>query len=142
MTSYLQIALHSPIVHHPRTMRKTSPEKDLLAIPTGLLVARVAGYEERPAGTDPIRNWPLSTCLLGLGVWPPSFYLRNTHSRWPSPRMKHFIPLSRDRMTCYLPPWDNIFWIMSLLADFSYRRLSCTTAPLIHMIICCTLTKQ
>ena len=142
MTSYLSIALHSPVVFHHRTMRKPRPERDLLAIPVGLLVARVTRCKERPAGTDPIRNWPLSLCLLGSGVWPPSFYLRSTHSGQPPPRMQHFIPLSGDRTTCYISPWASIFWIMSLLADSSYRRLPCTTAPLIHMIICCTLTRQ
>ena len=142
MTSYLQIALHSPVVHHPRTMQKSSPEIDLLAIPIGLLVALVVECEERPVGTDPIRNWPLSTCLPGSGVWSPSFYLRSTYSGRSPPRMQHFIPLSGDCTTCYIPSWANIFWIMSLLADSSYHRLPCTTAPLIHMIICCTLTRQ
>ena len=42
MTSYLPIALYSPVVCHHRTMRKPSPERDLLAILAGLLVARVA----------------------------------------------------------------------------------------------------
>ena len=140
--SYLQIALHSPVVHHPRTKRKPSPEKDLLAILVGLLVARVTGCEERPTGIDPIRNWPLSTCLPCSGVWPPSFYLRSTHSGRPPPHMQHFIPLSGDRTTCYLPPWASIFWIMILLADSSNRRFLCTTDPLIHMILCCTLTRQ
>ena len=136
MTNYLPIALHSPVVYHPRTMRKLSPERDLLAILAGLLVACVTGCEERPTGTDPIRNWPLSICLPGSGVWPPSFYLRSI------PRMQHFIPLSGDCTTCYLPPWASIFWITSLLADSSYRHLPCMTAPLIHMIICCTSTRQ
>ena len=140
--SYLSIALYPPVVHHPRTMWKPSPERDLLAIPAGLLVARVAGCEKRPTGTDPIRNWPLSICLPGSGVWPPSFYLCSTHSRRPSPHMLHLIPLSGDHTTCYLPPWANIFWIMSLLADSSYHHSPCTTAPLIHIIICCTSTRQ
>ena len=59
MTSYLHIALHSPVTHHPRAMWKPSPERDHLAIPVRLSVARVAGCEERPAGTGPIRSCPL-----------------------------------------------------------------------------------
>ena len=142
MTSYLQIALHSPIVHHLRTMRKPSPKRNLLAIPAGLLVASVAKCEERPEGTDPVQNWPLNTCLPGSGVWPPNFYPRSTNSGLPPPLMQHFIPLFGERMTCYLPPWASIFWIMSLLTDSSYRHFPCTTAPLIHMIICYTLTRH
>ena len=141
MTSYLQIALHSLVTHHPRTMRKPSLERDHLAIPVGLLVARVTGCDERPAGTDPIRSWPLSICLPGSGVWPPIFYLCSTHSGRPPPCTHHLIPLVGDCMTCFLPPWASIFWITSLLADSSYRCLPCTTPPLIRMIICCTLTK-
>ena len=134
----------SPLPRHspPQKMQKLSPERDLLAVPAELLVARIVGCEERPAGIDPIQNWPLSICLPGSGVWPPSFYLRSTHSGWPPPHMPHLIPLSGDRTTCYLPPRARKFWITSLLADSSYRRLPCTTTPLIHMIICCTLTKQ
>ena len=142
MTSYLPIALHSPVIHHPKTMRKPSLEIDLLATLVGLLVARIARCEERPVGTDLIRNWPLSIYLPGSGVWPPSFYLRSTHSGQPPPRMQHLIPLSGDHTTCYLPPWASIFWITNLLVDSLYRCSPCTTAPLIHMIICCTLTKQ
>ena len=98
--------------------------------------------QKEASRTDPIRNWPLSTCLPGSRVWPPSFHLRSTHSERPPPRIQHFIPLFGDCTTCYLPPWANIFWIMSLLADSSYRCFPCTTAPLIHMIICCTLTRK
>ena len=141
MTSYLPIALHSPVVRHPRTVRKPSAEKDLLSIPTGLLVARVVGCEERPVQTNPILNWPLSICLPGSGVWPLSFYLRSTHSGRPPPRMQHLITLSGDHTTCYLPPWASINWIMSLLTYSSNRRFLCTTTPLIHTILCCTLTR-
>ena len=91
-------------------MRKPSPERDLLAILAGLLVARVSGCEERLAGTYTIQNWLLSTCLPGLVVWPPSFYLHSTHSGRPPPRMQHFIHMSGDRTKCYLPPWANIFF--------------------------------
>ena len=45
-------------------------------------------------------------------------------------------------MTCCLPPWASIFWIMSLLVDSLFHRFLCTTTPLIRMIICCTLTSQ
>ena len=92
MTSYLQIALHSLVTHHPKTMWKPSPERDLLAILVGLSVAHVAGCEERPAGTDSIRSWPLSICLPGSGVWPPSFYVRSTRSRRPPPCTQHLTP--------------------------------------------------
>ena len=77
-----------------------------------------------------------------LRAWPPSFCLRNTSSGHLLPCVQHFIPLSGGRMTCCLPPWASIFWTMSLLADFSFHRLLCTMAPLIRMIICCTLTRQ
>ena len=142
MTSYILIALHSPVIRHPRTVRKPSPKKDLLAIPTGLLVARVAGYEKRPVRTNPIQNWALSICLPGSGVWPLSFYLRSTHYGRPPLHMQHLITLSGDHTTCYLPPWASIYWITSFLTDSSYRCFPCTTAPLIHTILCCTLTRQ
>ena len=51
-----------------------------------------------------------------------------------------FYPPIRGRMTCCLPPWDNIFWTLSLLVDLSFHRLLCTTAPQIR--ICCTLIRQ
>ena len=141
MTSRLQVALHSPVTHHPRAMQKPSPERDHIAIPVGLSVARVVGCEERPVGTGPIRSWLLSICLAGSGVWPPTFYLRSTRSRQPSPCTQHLISPTGDRMTCYLPSWASIFLITSPLADSSYRRFPCTTASLIRMIICCTLTR-
>ena len=56
MTSSLQTALYFPIIHHPRTMRKPNSERDLLASPAGLLVVHAVVYEERPAGTGPVRN--------------------------------------------------------------------------------------
>ena len=142
MTSYLLIALHSPIARHPKKMQKLNPERDLLVILAELLVACVAGCKERLAGTDPVRNWPLSIYLPGSGVWPPSFYLCSTHPWWPPPLMQHLISLSGDRRTCYPPPWASIFWITSLLADSLFRRLPCTTALLIHTTICCTLIRQ
>ena len=141
MMSSLQKTLHFSVAHHPRTMRKPSPERDLLPSPAELLEVRVAGCEERPKGTNPIRNWPLSICLPGSGVWPPNFYLLSTHSGCLSSRMQHLIPLSGDCMTCCLPPWANIFWITSPLMDSSFRRLLCMTAPLILMTICSTLTR-
>ena len=100
MTSYLHVALHSPVTHHPRTMWKPSPKRDLLAIPVGLSMARVAGCEDRPAEIDPIWSWPLSICLPGSGVWPPSFYLRSARTGRPLPCTHYLIPLDGDRMTC------------------------------------------
>ena len=73
MMSSLQTTLHFSVAHHPRTMRKLSPERDLLPSPAGLLEVCVARCEERPEGTNPIRNWPLSICVPGSGVWPPQF---------------------------------------------------------------------
>ena len=142
MMSYLQIALHFPIARHPRTMQKSSPETDLLASPVGLLVVHVTGCEERPAGIDPIPKLPLSIYLPDLGVWPPNFYLRSTHSGQLPPLIQHLIPLFRDHTTCCLPPWKSTFWITSPLVNSSFCRLLCTTVPLIHMIICCTTTRQ
>ena len=107
MMSYLQIALHSPVTHHPRTMRKPSPERDHHTIPVRLSVARIAGREERPTGTGPIQSWPLSICLPGSRVWPPTFYLRTTRSGRPPPCTQHLIPPTKDHMTCYLPPWAS-----------------------------------
>ena len=142
MTNSLQTALHFPVAHHPRTIWKSSLERDLLTSPAGLLVVRVTECEERPVVTDHVRNWPMSICLPGSGVWLPSFYLRNTLSGRLPPHMQHLIPLFGDLTTCCLPPWASIFWTTSLLADSSFHRLLCMMAPLIHMIICCTLTKQ
>ena len=141
MTSCLQIALHSPVTHHPRAIRKPSPERDHLAIPVGPSVARITGCEERPTRTGPIRSWSLIICLPGSGVCPPTFYLRSTHSGRPPPCTQQLIPPTRDCMTCYLPHWANIFWITIPLADSSYRLSPCTTTPLIRMIIYCTLTR-
>ena len=142
MTSYLSIALHSPIAHHPRKMRKPNPERDLLAIPAGLLVAHAARCKESLARTDPIRNWPPSIYLPGSGVWAPSFYLCSTHPGWPLPHTQHLIPLSGNHRTCYPPPWASIFWITSLIADLLFRRFPCTMALLIHTTICCTLIRR
>ena len=70
----------------------------------GLLVVRDAVREERPARTDPIRNWPRNEYLPDSGVWSPSFYLSSTHSGRLPPLMQHFNPLSGDHTTCCLPP--------------------------------------
>ena len=70
----------SPLPCRPPPQNNAEAERDLLASPAGLLVVRVARCEDRPAGTDPIRNWPLSICLPCSGVWPPSFYLRSIDS--------------------------------------------------------------
>ena len=142
MTSCVQVALHSSVIHHPGEIRKSSPERDHLAIPVRPSVARVAECEERLVGIGLIRSWPPSICLPGSGVWRPSFYLRSTRTRCLQPCMQHLIPLYGDRTTCCLPPLASIFWITSPLADSPFRCLLFTTALLIHMIICCTLTRQ
>ena len=142
MTNSPWTAPRFPVIHHLRTMRKPNPRRDLLASPAELLVLRAVECEERPAEIGPVQNWPWNIYLPGSGAWPPSFRLSNTRSGHLLPCMQHFITLSWGRMTCCLPPWASIFWTMSLLADFSFHRLLCTTAPLIRMIICCTLTRK
>ena len=142
MMSSLRIALHFPVVHHLRTTRKPNPERDLLTIPIGLLAVRAAECEERPVETSLVRNWPRNIYLLYLEVCPPNFHLSDTRSGYLPHCMQHFTPLSGDHTTCCLPSWANRFWIMSLLTDFSFHRLLCTTTPMIHMIICCTSTRQ
>ena len=137
-----QTAPRFPDVHHLRTMRKPNLGRDLLASPVGLLVLRTAELEGRPAEIGPVQNWPRNTYLPGSGAWPPSFCLGNTRSGHLPPCMHHFIPLSGGHMTCCLLPWASIFRTMSLLVDLSFHRLLCMTAPLICMIICCTLTRQ
>ena len=142
MMSSLRIVLHFPVVHRLRTMRKPNPERDHLASLAGLLAIRAAECEERPAKIGPVQDWPRNIYLPGSGVCPPNFHLSDTRSGNLPHCMQYFTPLSGDSTTCCLPPWASIFWIMSLLADFSFHRLLCTTAPLIHMIICCTSTRQ
>ena len=141
MTNSPRIAPRFPFVHHLRTMQKSNPRRDLLTSVAGLLVLHATECEERPAKIGLIRNWPRNIYLPGSGAQPPSFDLSNIHSGHLSPYRQHFIPLFRGRMTCCLPPWASIFWTMSLLADFSFHCLLCTTAPLIRMIICWTLTR-
>ena len=142
MTNSPRTAPRFPVVHHLKIMWKPNPGGDLLASPAGLLVLRAAECEERPTEIGPIQNWPWNIYLLGSGAWPLSFLLSNTRSGHLPPRMQHFIPLFRGRMTCCLPPWASIFLAMSLLADLSFHRLLCTMAPLIRMLICYTLTRQ
>ena len=142
MTNSPRTAPCFPVVHHLKIMRKPNPGRDLLASPAGLLVLCTAECEERPVEISPIRNWPRNIYLPGSGAWPPSFRLSNNRSGHLLPCMQHFIPLSKGRMTCCLPPWASIFWTMSILADFLFHHLLCTMAPLIRMIICCTLTRK
>ena len=103
MTSSLRTALHFPVVHHPRTMRKPNPERDLLASQAGILVVRAAVCEERLAGIGLVRNWPRNIYLPGSGVWPPNFYPSNTRSGHLPPYMQHFTPIFGDHTTCCLP---------------------------------------
>ena len=118
MMNSLRIALQFPVVHHLRTTRKLNPERDHLASPAGLLAVRAAECEERLAKIGPVRNFPRNIYQPGSGVCPPNFHLSDTHLGYPPHCMQHFIPLFGDRMTCCLPPWASIFWIMSLLVDF------------------------
>ena len=142
MTNTPRTAPRFPLIHHLRTMRKRNPRRDLLASPVGLSVLRTAEREGRLVEIGLGQNWPRNTYMPGSGAWIPSFCLSNTRSGHLLPCVQHFIPLSRGCMTCCLPPWASIFWTMSPLEDSSFHRLLCTTAPLIRMIICCTLTRQ
>ena len=142
MTNSPRIAPRFPIVHHLRIMWKPNPRRDLLASPVGLLVLHITECEKRPVEIGSVQNWPRNIYLPGSRAWPPNFRMSNTRLVHLLPFMQHFIPLSGGRMTCCLPSWASIFWTMSLLTDLSFHRLLCTTAPLIHMIICCTLTRQ
>ena len=94
MMNYLPEALRSLPAHHPRTTQRLNLKRGPRADPTDLSVARVVGYEERPAETDAIRNWPPNICPSSPGAWLLSFRPCIIHSGWPLPHIWFLFPLS------------------------------------------------
>ena len=97
---YLPAALHSLPAHHLRTTQRLSLKRGPHADPADLSVARAVGYEERPAETNPIWNWPPNICLFNPRVCLLSFRLCIIHSGWPPPRIWFLFLLSEGQRIC------------------------------------------
>ena len=103
-TNYLLAILCSLTTHHPRTMQRLNPKRGPCADPTDPSVVRTAGYEERPAETDAIRNWPPNMCLSLSVVWLLNFHPCITHSGQPPSRIWFLSPLFEgQRIRCPHP---------------------------------------
>ena len=140
MTSYLPTALRSHDVHHPRTLRKPSLEKDPLVNPADPPVPRNAGYGEKPAGTDASQSQLM--CLNDPRVSPHRYHPCTLPSGLVQPHTCFSPPPFQDHITCSPLPSVNIFWIMILLAASLYHPSACTTDLLICTITCCISTKR
>ena len=112
-------------------MQKPSLETDLLASLVGLLVMRVAGCEERPAGIDPIPKWPLNAAS-----YPP---VRGPHDMLSSPLEKHildyeppreFVILSFAMYDSFSDPYDHMLhYNQAMILNAGNDKLLCKVFP-------------
>ena len=132
----------SCVVHHLRTPRKPTQEKDRLAGPTGLSVLQDIGRGENPAEANGRLCRLNNTRPTRPGASPDRYHpcIRLSepplHLQWSS------LPLFEDRRICFALPLDNISWITILPVASPSRPLLCTMAPPILMIICYIIIRQ